>query len=458
MDIKTVAAYVRVSTQEQAQEGYSIGEQTERLTKYCEAKGWVLKKVYTDGGYSGAKLDRPAIQQLIADCNQYDMILVYKLDRLSRSQKDTLYLIEDVFKKNGVDFTSLQENFDTSTPFGMAMIGILSVFAQLEREQIKDRLIMGKAGRVKEGYWTGSIAPIGYTYTSGSGNQKGVLIPNDEADQIRTIFKQYISGKSQRQIWLYMNDHYPNTHYNNPNTVKQILNNPVYCGRMVWKGDTVDGIHTPLITAEEYEQAQSIKQRMKGRNSGKQTHLLTGLCYCGVCGSRMDHSTSRSPYKDKVYIHQYYACAVQNKRINATSMIGMKCDNKRIRAEVLEEAVLNELKKLKLSKVKESKPVDNSKQIAAIEKQIEKAIQLYTVDGIDYEQIKAVVFDLNKKKERLANEAAPKASNNAARTVLLSLPDILSSDDMEAKIAAVNAIIQRVTVTHGQIEIQFNFE
>lgn len=99
-DIQTVVGlYGRVSTQEQAQEGYSIGEQTERLTKYAEAHSWIIGGVYTDPGFSGAKLERPAIQKLIADVEdrKIDKVIVYKLDRLSRSQKDTLYLIEDVF-------------------------------------------------------------------------------------------------------------------------------------------------------------------------------------------------------------------------------------------------------------------------------------------------------------------------------------------------------------------------
>ena len=158
-----VAGYVRVSTDLQMEKGYSIGEQTDRLESYCSAKGWTLAKIYTDGGYSGKNLDRPAIRQLISECKSYDLVLVNKLDRLSRSQKDTLYLIEDVFRANGVQFASITENFDTTTPLGIAMIGILSVFAQLEREQIKERMHMGRVGRVKKGLWhTSGKPPIGY--------------------------------------------------------------------------------------------------------------------------------------------------------------------------------------------------------------------------------------------------------------------------------------------------------
>ena len=137
-----VALYIRVSTQEQAKEGYSIGEQTERLEKYAQAHGWTVFKKYTDPGYSGANMQRPALKQLIQDAksHKFEKVIVYKLDRLSRSQKDTLMIIEDILLKNDVDFVSMNENFDTSTPFGKAMIGILAVFAQLEREQIKERM------------------------------------------------------------------------------------------------------------------------------------------------------------------------------------------------------------------------------------------------------------------------------------------------------------------------------
>lgn len=148
-----VAIYVRVSTTSQLEEGYSIDEQKAKLTSYCDIKDWNIYEIYTDGGFSGSNTERPALEQLIRDAERkkFDTVLVYKLDRLSRSQKDTLFLIEDVFIKNGIEFLSLQENFDTSTPFGKAMIGLLSVFAQLEREQIKERMQLGKLGRAKAG-------------------------------------------------------------------------------------------------------------------------------------------------------------------------------------------------------------------------------------------------------------------------------------------------------------------
>ena len=153
-----IAIYVRVSTAEQKMHGYSVGEQIDRLTNFSKALGYDKPQIYNDAGYSGATLDRPALSVLINDvkARKVEKVLVYKLDRLSRSQKDTLMLIEDIFLQNGCDFVSISENFDTSTPLGRAMIGILAVFAQLEREQIKERMSMGREARAKQGKYAGS--------------------------------------------------------------------------------------------------------------------------------------------------------------------------------------------------------------------------------------------------------------------------------------------------------------
>lgn len=158
MNTKKIAAiYIRVSTEFQAEEGYSIDAQKEQLSAYCISKGIKNYAFYIDGGWSGSNIDRPEMQKLIKDIKEDKIshVIVYKLDRLSRSQKDTLYLIEDVFNPHGVDFVSLNESMDTSTPMGRLMLGILSAFAQLERENIRLRTRMGMRERVKSGLWMG---------------------------------------------------------------------------------------------------------------------------------------------------------------------------------------------------------------------------------------------------------------------------------------------------------------
>lgn len=200
-----VFGYVRVSTENQI-ENYSIDEQIHRIKSYCNAKGWMLLKIYTDGGYSGGNTNRPALQQMIKALrtNKVDAVVVYKLDRLSRSQKDTLTLIEDEFLSHDVDFVSISENFDTSTPFGRAMIGILSVFAQLEKDQITERLTMGRVARGKAGYYHGGSAPpFGYCYLDGE-----LVIDEYQSIQVREIFDYFLAGKSINAIWHEMSAKY----------------------------------------------------------------------------------------------------------------------------------------------------------------------------------------------------------------------------------------------------------
>src|SRR5699024_2103123 len=148
-----VALYLRVSTKEQT-ENYSLPNQEEKLTAFCKAKDWDIFDIYSDGGFSGADTDRPDLQRMLNDIKQkkIDAVMVYKLDRLSRSQRDTLELIEDHFLKNDVNFISITESLDTTTPMGRAMIGIMSAFAQLEREMIAERMRDGQIRRAQAGY------------------------------------------------------------------------------------------------------------------------------------------------------------------------------------------------------------------------------------------------------------------------------------------------------------------
>ena len=176
--MKRCFIYIRVSTQEQAEEGYSLGEQEERLKKYAEAMEWKVEHIYKDGGFSGGNMERPALKQMIDAIKhgKTDIVLVDKLDRLSRSQFDTLYLIKKIFNENNVAFVSRAEAFDTSSSFGRAMVGILAVFAELERERIKERMSEGRQGRLKEGKFRGgNTVSYGYDYAP----NLGYLVPND---------------------------------------------------------------------------------------------------------------------------------------------------------------------------------------------------------------------------------------------------------------------------------------
>ena len=273
------ALYMRVSTDAQFEEGYSIEQQKEMLEAYCKAKRIEEYECYIDPGFSGSNIERPAMQNLIRDIREGRIthVLVYKLDRLSRSQKDTLYLIEDVFNTHDVTFTSLNENFDTSTPTGKAMLGMMSVFAQLERETIRERTRMGMLGRLKEGYWPGGArTPFGYDYDSA----QGTLVPNADAARVERCFELLIAGYSPDNIACMLGFKYDNT-------VRNILGRKTYLGLIEYNGVCYPGRHAPLVSQEVFARAQRILDQRAARREWTSQYLLTGLLVCGRCGAKM---------------------------------------------------------------------------------------------------------------------------------------------------------------------------
>lgn len=284
--MKKVALYVRVSTARQDQEGYSIPLQKERLIAYCKAKGWVVAGVFVDPGHSGSSLDRPGITALIdgVEAGKFDVVLVYKLDRLSRSQKDTLYLIEDVFMANKTDFVSMQESFDTSTVFGRGMVGILSVFSQMERETIVQRTLMGRAGRAQEGlFHGGGTDPIGFDYIDGE-----LVVNREEAKQVIAVYNLYASGLSVTEICRRM-DGYKTKHggWSHTSTVGNVLDNPLYAGMIRFDGVLAKGKHEAIVPMDVDRKVKAMRARLRrAEASGDSAYLLTGMIYCASCGAR----------------------------------------------------------------------------------------------------------------------------------------------------------------------------
>lgn len=327
---KHTALYLRVSTEAQADEGYSLAAQAEKLEAYCRMKGVSAFKRYVDGGFSGSNLSRPAMGELIEKIRtgEVERVVVYKLDRLSRSQKDTLYLIEDVFLPHGVDFVSINENIDTGSPYGRAMIGILSAFAQLERENIFLRTRMGMVERVKQGYWPGGgKIPFGYDYDA----QKGVLVPNSDADTVREIYARYLEGQSTGRIARDLGLKYEHL-------VKQILRRESNTGVIVYKDEVYPGRHEPLIDRETFDRAQRrlcAPNRPRAAEGGK---LLTGLLVCGHCGAKMRYQKWGNA-GDKL------VCYSRDKS-KPHLVHDINCPNRGVMAEEVERVVVRDLCRL----------------------------------------------------------------------------------------------------------------
>jgi site-specific DNA recombinase len=467
--VRRAALYIRVSTLEQAQEGYSVGEQRERLIAYCKAQDWLIADIYVDGGYTGSNLNRPGIQKLMSETEKFDVVLVYKLDRLSRSQRDTLYLIEEIFRPNKVDFVSMQESFDTSSPFGKAMIGLLAVFAQLEREQIKERTWMGRVARAKTGlHHGGGNIPIGYDY------EDGKLIVNPyEAEQVRKIYEWYLSGSSLKAITDKLQDAgYTNKYssYNSWSSVRNILENETYIGRLHFGDVVVDHAHEAIITEEQFNAAQILRGKRReqfGSHAFQSKHVLTGLLFCGHCGGRY--------YLRNTGKYSYYACYSRTKQMK--NMIkDPNCQNKIWRAQdlepIIEEKILALLRNPKIAeelaagKPKAAAPVskntDIERRIREIDRQIGKLMELYQQDDIPPELLGEKINRLYGEKTALENSIAPVEETNAVpldlvAELITNAAEIWDFADENQKRRILQSLISRIVLTDDQVDIEWAF-
>lgn len=474
-----VALYPRVSTAEQAKEGYSIGEQTERLRKYCEAMQWDVYKIYTDPGYSGANTDRPGLQEMIKDVEAglIDKVVVYKLDRLSRSQLDTLYLIEKVFLANGTDFVSMSENFDTGTPFGRAMIGILAVFAQLEREQIKERTNAGKEGRAKEGLFHGSKwVPIGYNYVD------GLLKINDfERMQIKELYELFLKGLPLRTIeTIFLQKGYKHKHgYWNPKTMRRVMGSKTILGYTKHRDQWYEGQHDPIIDENTWLkgvkllEARADAYQGTGVKPGAQTTYLGGLLFCKHCGGRYHKNMGGSKKYGRLF---YYSCYSRDKKVKAM-IKDPNCKNTNYRVEVLDNFVFDEIKKLALDpeyyhqirKEKAEKSDEPDKvsiletEIAKIDEQISRFMDLYGIGKFTIDQVSAKVDPLNEERKKLAQELSDITSDPDAMSeedvqeIVKSFADILARGDFNEIRLAVESLINYIEIDHDVITIHWKF-
>ena len=452
---KIAAIYIRVSTDAQAEEGYSIDAQKEQLAAYCVSKGLKNYEFYIDGGWSGSNIDRPEIQRLIKDSQEGKIshCIVYKLDRLSRSQKDTLFLIEDVFIPNNVSFVSLNETLDTSTPMGKLMIGILSAFAQLERENIRLRTRMGMKERVKDGFWMGGgRIPFGYDYDK----NQGILIPNKDAEKVKKIYSLYIEGKSPQVIANILDLKYEKL-------VTQILTRKSNYGIIEYNGEEYVGRHQPIISKEVYDKAMNCMKERSERRIQTSPHLLTGLLFCGYCGAKMRYQKwGKAGCKLICYSHQTskkYLIKDEN------------CPQEKIWADEVEEAVLNYLFSLKEDtngqEIKEDSLISETNILNELEenkellqKKIKRLYNLYSEseDDILLETINEQKEKLKSIDKKIENELQNK--HNASRKletakIVTNLSDTWEYMTTEEQQKILRMIINKITITGHNINIDF---
>jgi DNA invertase Pin-like site-specific DNA recombinase len=337
------AVYTRKSTEEGLdQEFNSLDAQRESCEAYVasqRAEGWVLvPDRYDDGGYSGGTLERPALQRLIIDIESHrvDTVVVYKIDRLSRSLMDFAKLVE-VFDRNGVTFCSITQSFNTTTSMGRLTLNILLSFAQFEREVIGERIRDKFAASRRKGMWMGGWAPLGYDI-----RDRKLVVNAAEAKTVRMIFERFARCGSATVLVRELAARKVINKYGKPidkGYLYKMLNNRVYVGEAVHKGTAYPGEHQAIIDRELWNRVHAVLQkspRKRGANTRAQTPaLLKGLIF-GPSGAAMTPTHSRRRGK----LYRYYITTTVLKQDAAA------CPIRRVPAGEIERAVVDQIRQL----------------------------------------------------------------------------------------------------------------
>lgn len=308
-----VGLYARVSTDEQAKEGFSIPAQLRMLNAWAVIKNADSVEEYIDDGYSAKNLNRPAVKRLLSDCEarKLDVVVVWRLDRLSRNLRDLLVTIEDVFKVNRVEFVSATENIDTSTPSGRLTLNILGSVAQNERENTSERVVMVMNDLARQCKHLGGRSMHGLGVTP----SMDYYIIEEEAAGLRMAVDMRIEGVSVNNIISAMTEAGFLTRSGKPFTITglyEIFRNPKLAGIYVYNRSVaadrtgkrnnhknksedemivVPGGIPAIISMDKWERLQMINDKGKnigGQNHAKNVYIVSGLCFCGKCGGKMN--------------------------------------------------------------------------------------------------------------------------------------------------------------------------
>ncbi|MFO1158473.1 MAG: recombinase family protein [Reyranellaceae bacterium] len=338
------AIYTRKSTEEGLDmEFNSLDAQRESCSAYIasqRAEGWLeLADQYDDGGFSGGTLERPALKRLLADieAGRVDVVVVYKIDRLSRSLMDFARLVE-VFDRRGVTFVSVTQSFNTTTSMGRLTLNVLLSFAQFEREVIGERIRDKVAASRKRGMWMGGFVPMGYRVE----NRK-LVIDDAEAATVRMIFQRFVKLGSATALAQALNVEGVRRRPGKPidkGYIYKVLNNRTYAGLAVHKGTAYPGEHQAIIDQTLWDKVHSILQespRVRAcRTRAETPALLKGLLF-GPTGRAMSPTHTR---RSGGRLYRYY--------VSQTVLQGgvENCPIRRVPAAAIEAAVVDQLRAL----------------------------------------------------------------------------------------------------------------
>ncbi len=353
------AIYTRVSTDQGLEQDFnSLDAQREASEAYIKSQaheGWrLIRDQYNDGGYSGGSMDRPALQKLLADveARRIDVIVVYKVDRLTRSLADFAKLVE-LFDKHDVSFVSVTQSFNTTTSMGRLTLNVLLSFAQFEREVTGERIRDKIAASKKKGMWMGGVVPLGYRV-----EYRALHIVEDQAEIVRSLFRRYLEAGSVVRLKQQLDhegfrlpvriDGAGRSTGGGPLSrghIYKILSNPIYVGRIAHKGLAHEGQHKPIAPQDLWDQVQQCLSDRHGALTTKRTRQASEALLAGKLfddrGNRMSPSWARKgPKRWRYYVSQ---AALQGDKSKAGSIV-------RVPAAYVEGLVADAVTKLSSSR------------------------------------------------------------------------------------------------------------
>jgi len=345
------AIYTRKSSEEGLEQEFSsLDAQREAAEAFIlsqRQEHWLaLPYKYDDGGFGGGDMERPALQRLLdeIEAGRVDSVVVYKVDRLSRSLLDFARLM-GVFEQHGVSFVSVTQQFNTSTPVGRLTLHILLSFAQFEREIISERTRDKKAAAKRKGKWTGGYVPLGYDLDA----RGGKLVLNDcEAEQVRTIFKIFAGKRSlalaleevqrrgwKTKSWVTEKQRQHAGQEFTESSLRRLLADELYVGEVAYRGQSYRGEHRRIVTAGVWKRVQHLllasdsERRPPKTNINQHAALLRGLLHCGRCGKPMSHTSTQI----RARRYRYYVCRTRG------------CAGQSVAAAAFEASVMEQLER-----------------------------------------------------------------------------------------------------------------
>ncbi|MDU3643563.1 MAG: recombinase family protein [Clostridium perfringens] len=501
---KLIAIYCRVSTEEQSENGYSIDEQERLLEEWCKKMGYVIYKCYSDRGISGKNIkDRPALKELLSDAKagKFDMVISWKINRVSRKLEDVLKIV-NLLEKNNITFKSYSEPFETDTPAGRMQFQMMALIGEFERGTIAQNVKMGMITKAKSGNWCGGRV-LGYDLVPNNSpeeEKKGknkLKINEKEAEIVRFIFNEYSKGKGYKAITNQINKLGYKTKKGNDfsvGSIRDILTNPVYIGeirynvRQNWSEKRrrninpnpirVKGKHEAIIDRELWDKVQLILESKKGKPSRiyDGEYPLTGILRCPKCGAGMVISRTTNTLADgsKKRI-AYYCCGNwKNKgtsvcnsntiRVDKANEYVFKKIEELVSNEAMIKAVVKNINKERKDKVKPAKRLlgDIDKELEKLDKRKRKIFEAYEDDILTKEEFQTRKNELNEKirileeeKKPLLNTISEEVSEEIPyefiKDILMNFSKILNSSvSREQQKKLLHMIISEITMNESR--------